>query len=459
VTNPATTAPESAPPGKAVFPAGMHNAFRFAVFNAMSFQIVQGSPMVLYAKSLGASATVLGIIAGMMPLLVIFQIPAASHVNRIGYKRFVVGGWTTRVLFIFAVALVPLAGAFLDAKNRLALILVLLFCFNLSRGISSCAWLPWITALVPPALRGKYLLGDAATANLGSCLTILVAAGLLSGETHAWQFSLLFAFSAAMGATSLIFLRRIPDVPVAEAVRVSKTPVPWLAMLRHPPFKKLLTTVVAWSVGYGGMTAFTVAFLRTETGMSEGKILLVTSLAFLGGLSSLWLLGSRLDRFGSKPVLAFAFVSWLVVLGGWIAISGRALEPQLGFLLVLQFLMGLLAAQVSMACNRLAMAIIPAMGRNHFFALYSVVGNVTLGVAPIGWGLLIDAIGANQTPWLGLAWNRYTIFFAAAALVFLITIFFARRLEEPEAASLEDLLREILIQSPQRFWLRFWPRA
>jgi hypothetical protein len=32
------------------------------------------------------------------------------------------------------------------------------------------------------------------------------------------------------------------------------------------------------------------------------------------------------------------------------------------------------------------------------------------------------------------------------------------RLEEPKAASMEALLREILIQSPQRFWLRFWTR-
>ena len=35
----------------------------------------------------------------------------------------------------------------------------------------------------------------------------------------------------------------------------------------------------------------------------------------------------------------------------------------------------------------------------------------------------------------------------------------ARRLDEPKAASLEALLREILIQSPQRFWLRLWPRG
>jgi len=75
--------------------------------------------MVLYAKTLGASATVLGIIAGMMPLLVIFQIPAASYISRVGFKRFVYAGWGTRVMFIFAIALVPLTGGFLDAKNRL----------------------------------------------------------------------------------------------------------------------------------------------------------------------------------------------------------------------------------------------------------------------------------------------------------------------------------------------------
>src|SRR5512137_160461 len=106
------------------FPPGLQNAFLFAAFNALSFQIVLSSPMVLYAKSLGVSATVLGIIAGMMPLLVIFQIPAANHINRIGYKRFVLAGWTTRVLFIFGMALVPLTGVFLDAGARLALTLL-----------------------------------------------------------------------------------------------------------------------------------------------------------------------------------------------------------------------------------------------------------------------------------------------------------------------------------------------
>lgn len=401
----------------------------------------------------------LGIIAGMMPLLVIFQIPAASHINRIGYRRFVLAGWSTRVMFIFIIALVPLTGGLLDPRNRLALLLVLLFGFNLSRGISSCAWLPWITALVPPAMRGKYLVRDAVVQNLASFVAFLVAAGTLAGRTYPWQFAALFAFSGIMGTLSLVFLKRIPDVEPPEEPHVSTTRVPWLEMARYAPFRKLLHTVVTWSVAYGGISAFTVAFLKSEGGMSEGRILLVSSAAFIGGWSSLWFLGSQLDRLGSKPVLSFASAAWIAVLAGWLALSGRLFPTALAGVLALQFFMGLLAALVSMANTRLAMSIIPVMGRNHFFAIYSVVSNAALGFAPIVWGLLIDAVGNRAPVWLGVEWNRYSIFFVAAAAVFAVTLASTRKLDEPQAASLEELLREILIQSPQRFWLRFWPRG
>src|SRR6266436_4560062 len=125
------------PAQESSFPPGLHNAFLFSGFNALSYPLVLSSPMVLYAKTLGATATVLGIISGMMPLLVIFQIPAANHIDRIGYKKFVYAGWGIRVMVIFIIALVPVSIGFLNSTTRLALILMLLFGFNLSRGISS----------------------------------------------------------------------------------------------------------------------------------------------------------------------------------------------------------------------------------------------------------------------------------------------------------------------------------
>jgi MFS family permease len=452
----ATPVPTNDPPA---FPPGLKNAWRFSAFNALSFQIVLGSPMILYAKMLNANATVLGIIAGMMPLMVMAQIPAAQYIHRIGYKRFVLAGWGTRTLFTFGMTLVPLATGWLDTTTQLVLLLALLFGFNLVRGVSSCAWLPWLTHLVPENVRGRYVAGDAAMANLGSFLTIVLSALCLGAAPRPWQFAVIFTFSAIMGVFSLMFLNRVPDVAITPEIRSSSAPVPWLEMLRHPPFRKLINFAMVWALAYGGFTAFTVAFLKTETGMAEGKILFVTSVSFIGGLSSLWFLGHRLDHVGSKPIVGVSLVAWLLIVLGWIAVAGGALAARLPLILALQFLMGLFTSLVGMATSRLAMATIPAMGRNHFFVLYSVFANVSLGLAPVAWGLLIDLLGNEQRRFAGLVWNHYTIFYALVLLVFISTLILARKLDEPKAASLESLLAEIMIESPQRLWFRFWPRV
>jgi MFS family permease len=263
----------------------------------------------------------------MMPLLVIFQIPAAHYVARVGYKRFVYAGWGTRVMFIFVIAMVPITAAFLVPATRVALILMLLFCFNLSRGISSAGWLPWITSLVPPNMRGQYLARDAACVNSASFGAMLLSALCLGVQPQAWQFTVLFLFSALMGAASLFFLKRIPEGETPENIRTSNTPVPWRQIFNFDPFKRLAYSAVAWAIAYGGMQAFTVAFLKVVIGMPEGEILFLNSVAFLGGLCSLWFLGSRLDQLGSKPVLTFSFATWMLITAGWALLAGHAVRP------------------------------------------------------------------------------------------------------------------------------------
>src|SRR4029453_9223383 len=197
--------------------------------------------------------------------------------------------------------------------------------------------------------------------------------------------------------------------------------------------------------------------LKLKIGMPESEILFINSVFFLGGLSSLWFLGSRLDHLGSKPVITFSCLTWMLLLMGWALLAGKVWHPWLALILGLQFLIGLFTALVNMSNTRLVMAIAPVMGRNHFFALFSVIGNVTLGLSPILWGLLIDAVGGWHRFGGVFEWNRYSVFFAAVIAVFGIMLFLARKLEEPKAANMEQLLREILIQSPQRV-LRIWTR-
>jgi MFS family permease len=442
----------------------LRNTYWFAAFNALSFQVVLAGPMVLYAKTLGATATVLGIVAGMMPLLTISQIPAANYVNRVGYRRFVVGGWSTRVGFVFAMAAVPLA-TFLGTGSQLVALLSLLFCFNLSRGISSAAWLPWISSLVPSEMRGRYLARDQAAMNGASLACFLVAAGLfgagglLPAPPQPWQFSLLFLFSAAMGAVSLTYLRRIPDVPAPPESSPGAAAVPWREILSYPPFKSLLRVNAAWSLAYGGLTTFVVSFLKSGTDLAEGPIMVLMAAQFVGGLGAVWFGGPRLDRLGSKPAMGVTMLIGCCLAAGWLAIAGKVWAPGLGVIALLIVPLGLLNALFSASNNRLAMLIVPTMGRNHFFAAFSVVWQFTLGLSPVLWGLVIDLVGSRTLRLGALEWNRYSVFFGLVVLAFGFAFALVGRLVESRAASVETLLHELFVEEPHRAVTRWLGRG
>jgi hypothetical protein len=38
----------------------------------------------------------------------------------------------------------------------------------------------------------------------------------------------------------------------------------------------------------------------------------------------------------------------------------------------------------------------PEMGRNHFFALFTVFASLSLGLAPIFWGVFLDTLGKKE---------------------------------------------------------------
>jgi MFS family permease len=441
-----------------LFPPGVRTALSFAALNALSFQMVLGAPMILYAKSLEASATGVGVIVGMTPLLTILQIPAAQFLSRTGYRRFVLGGWSIRIAFLFLIAMVPLTSSFLAPSSRLALVLMLLFCFNLSRGISTVAWLPWITTLVPEPVRGRYLAKDAVAVNLGSLGALCFGAICLGWQAQSARFAILFGASALVGLMSLSFLKRIPDIAAPEQRARSNTPVPWGAMLRFPPFLRLIKLSLVWAAAYGGLAAFTVAFMSVELGLPAMHVMLLNSISFVGGLSSLRFLGSRLDHFGSKPVLVFSFATWIGITATWAILAGKVAPATLPLLATLQFLMGLFTALVSMANMRLVMAAIPVTGRDHFFALFSVISSLALGLSPIAWGIVIDALATRSVATAWLEWNRFTFYFGGALVAFAVTLYASTRLQEPKAARIEELLRHVLI-TPHRFVMRLWPRS
>ena len=103
------------------------------------------------------------------------------------------------------------------------------------------------------------------------------------------------------------------------------------------------------------------------------------------------------------------------------------------------------------------MGTVPAMGRSHFFALFSVAGSLVAGLAPLGWGLLTDVLRPVHFG-AALEVNRFVILFATLCLILVPAMVALRRIEEARASTTEELLRELILETPWRSITRWWNR-
>jgi MFS family permease len=441
----------------AEIPPRSQYAHQFSLYNAINFQITLGAPMIIYAKTLGASSTTIGIVAALAPLMTVLQLPGAYFIPKIGYKGFVLLGWFSRTFIVFSLAFLPLVTLF-DNTTKTSVLLLCLFIFNVLRGVSTGAWLPWLTSLVPEEARGEFLRRDQLHMQLGGVVALAVSSAVLWANPRNWQFTLLFVLSAAAGSLSLYFIRLIPDVEIGEQARGSGQPVPWLEILRYPPFRKLLFFNVVYNWVIGGIGAFVIGYLKSNGGFFDGEILICGLMSFVGAFASLPLFGRLLERTGSKPILRIALVCYLWAVLCWLMVASTLLEPSPLIIGVIYFIMGVAGGLFSIANTKIAMDTMPLMGRNHFFSLFTVFASLSLGLSPICWGIMLDVVGEWHVKLGPLSINRYSIYFAILVFLVLWTLRLAKPLMEQRGQPLSLALREAVFYGRLRLLNRFLNR-
>ena len=438
-------------------PAGVGNAYAFQVFNTMSYTIVLATPMILYFKKLGASATVLGIVLALPALLNILQIPAARFVETMGYRAFVLRGWTLRAAFILAMAGVALLPEKIDALTRIALMLFLLFAYNASRGISLCGFLPWVTQWIPEEVRGRYVSRDQMSSALATLGTMILAAFYLRRPEAKYAYGLLFFASFLTVIISLWFLRRIPDVPVPSS-SVSPERVPYKEMLFYPPFFKLLIYNAVFLVAQAGSGVFWIPMLRDSFAATDSLILGMMVLSSAMSAICLWGFGHLVDRVGSRPLLGLATLVFVAHLSCWCSVAARVLPFTFPTIFVIQFTAAISISLFNLANTRLVMATVPPMGRSHFFALYTVVTSLVSGVFPVLWGILLDTLAGWEASWSQWRWNQYSVSYGAVTVITVCALVLRNRLSEPRAMTTDAFLRELLVETPSRALSRLLAR-
>ena len=413
------------PYGKGVF--GFH---WFNFYNAICFQIILGAPTVLLAKDLGATSTILGVIAAFTPLLTTLQLPAARYLEHYSYRSFALMGWGLRAIFIATSACVPLL-FFLSKGTRLWILLVSLFFFNVLRGFSSAAFLPWITGLLPSTARGRYIAVDSLFINGGSVFIMLLSALMMSGHVEAWRYSSVLWISVAGAIISLFYLRNIPDGRHSEVVKSSSAAVTWGRMFENLPFRNSILFSLLFTTVAGGLGVFPVEYLKVQAHFTPSAIYALSAGTFLAPLFVMQRVGRLIDRTGSIRILRVSVVSFAVVLGLWFAMSAGILPPDWKLVLLLNVTGGMAMSSFNMANLHLGMEVVPVEGRNHYFAVTTVITSFAMGVVPVLWGRALDALGSLDLVEGPFHLRRHSIYFLGICLLCFATLLCTRILIEP----------------------------
>jgi hypothetical protein len=206
-------------------------------------------------------------------------------------------------------------------------------------------------------------------------------------------------------------------------------------MVDEHPFRNSILFNLIFVTVAGGLGVFPVEYLRDQAHFTPSMIYLLSTGTFLGPMVILQSAGSRMDRFGSIPTIRLAILVFAGVLLLWFVMSAGVISPGWKLVLLLNVLGGMAMAVFNMANLQLGMAVVPEAGKNHFFAVATVITNCALGLVPVFWGWLLDSLGGLDLVAGPFHLRRHSVYFLGITLLSLATLLASRILIEPGRVS------------------------
>lgn len=424
----------------------------FGFMNAVCYTIALGAPMVLCARYLGASESLVGFLLALTPLFTALQLPAARYADLWGYQRLMMAGWRTRAYMVLLMAPLPLLAGRFPGSLLLFTFTVLGIAFNAIRGFASGAWNPWLKQMIVPEQLGRYIAIESIVANIAALLTLLACGLVLGHNPGGYHYAALLLLSGLAGVFSVLPLGRAPATPPPE------TPPPRERMRTvarrvwaNAEYRRLIRFATMNSFALGGVAGFNVLFFKEIVGIGEGRVVFLTALGLIGAMTGAFFLGRYVDRTGSRPVMRvagighLAFFAFLTVY----AALGAPFTPLL--LGIVVALGGIIGNAAGVAGGRLILNTCPREDLTVAMAISQVAQSLSAGLATVLWGFLLEWMRAPEAFGHDSRWPFFLFYVLTFALVG-ISQLLLHHVREARAISTDRFIRALLVEWPQRMW-------
>ena len=432
---------------------------------------IQGVPLTLYAKTLGATEWHIGLLSSLPYLVLLLSIPAGIWIDATGDRKriFMIGLLAQRLMWI-PIILVPtyLVWNSPDDNTRkmaLWIFLAMMLVMHAGQAVGGPAWIHWMADLVPKRIRGRYF---ARRRQLGiiPALPALILVGIAidyfsphGASQHATLITLGVIFGLAMvcGVADILMFANIPHERPPK-VRKRTSLVLLFEPLRDRTFMGFCLAVGVTVFTGVPLAQFLILYLTEHLNIHSGEaqlMLLVLPLVLQMIFWPVW--GQMVDLMGMRPTLLIASLGQLPLIVGWIFVGhgpywiGYFLA---GGMMVLGAgvdavnLQIVLRSSGKQADNRAGES--TKRGSSQFAAMNAMV----LGFAGFfggilgGWLMyaLKDGPGANRPYFLSWASNYDVLFVVLAAVRLVVMLMLLRLMVEPAAKSVAHASRFLTLR-------------
>lgn len=418
------------------------NLLKFGFFNATTWMIGLGTPLVLLAGQLGASSFEVGLIYAFVFLLLPVQILATSTLPRFGYKHQVMFGWASRGVFL----LIPLGLAFLapvqPERWMVRALILSTFFFSLFRALGSCGVMPLIYGTLPERIRGKYFSTEQAVTGISGILTLLFCALLFRYLPIYKAFLYQYIYAIVGVFFTLYFLAKVKDLPKPRETTLREIARETPAIcLRRSPYRQYLLFMILSAIMGTAFVPLKAYYLKVEAGLGADRIILYTAMQYLGAIAGTLILRNRIDRIGVKPIFRISLLlSGSISVYWFFLVSG--MDQLLSGLGVAYFFFGFAASHWVCAHLKYLPRICDEENQALHVSVHSAVIGVIGGLAPILWGFLVKMPDSQP----GVQRDIFALYFLGLLSAQLILFFYIPRLtskhrERPSLQSRGTLIR------------------
>jgi len=378
------------------------------VFSNAMLVMTTGPILVGFALHLGASNIVIGLLASIVPLAQVAQIPSIFLVEHTRQRKVLTlsSAFLSR-LILFGVAALP----WVVPGTWVIPLLVLTYVVHFSLvNVATCAWNSWVRDFLYVETLNAFFSRRLTWATL-SAAGVGVAAGVgidafarVTGDAMP-AYTIIFVLAGVFGMISTTLMTRVPEPAMPDAPEVEMRKV-----LREPfrdlRFRKLLIFLGAWNFAIFFAAPFYPVYLIYRLELSMTWVLGLTVLSQLFNVVFFRVWGRMSDRFSDKAVLSLTVPLFYVTLLIWpFATLPEKYVLTLPLVILIHALAGMATAGVALCSGNLALKLAPYGKAASYLAVNAMVSGVAGTVSPLLAGFVAEWFRSYELE-LALSWTH-----------------------------------------------------